>query len=126
MAAIETSHEYDVEFPDGTIEYGEVLEEEALLTHPNELRIAGGDSGARPFPIGTMIESSANGGVTWDLEFTIRAFKLSSKEKAAATEAEARLRAETEEEAQAAARHPRRPPVEIRNGRPRLPGKGAQ
>ena len=82
LPGMETSHEYEVQFPDGEIEC-EMLEEEGFVSHPNELRIAGGDPGVRPFPVGTQIESSKDGGETWELEFTIKSVKLSEAEKEA-------------------------------------------
>jgi hypothetical protein len=93
-----TSHEYDVQFPDGSMEYGEMLEEEALLTPPTELRIAGGD----PLPVGTKIETSHDGGKTWLLGFTITASRLDGAEKKAAA-ARAKSRAEAVAAAQAQA-----------------------
>ena len=66
-----TTHKYDVEFPDGEIEYSQPLDEKGLTTHPHELRIVGGDNGERPFPPGTKVESSEDGGRNWSLEFTI-------------------------------------------------------
>jgi hypothetical protein len=83
---VEDAHEYCVEHPDGALQYGDVIVEDAILKDPTEWRLAGGDSGIRPFPVGTKIESSVDGGKTWDLEYTIKSFKLSDREKEAAAE----------------------------------------
>ena len=72
----QTPYQYDVEFRDGFQEFGEVLDEDALLGYPSEMRIVGGDPGIRPFAAGTKFEASQDGGKTWELAFTIKSFDI--------------------------------------------------